>query len=155
MKSISDLLADHPFFRDLTTAQLATIAGCGVNIHARTDQSILRAGQPANHFYVIRSGKVAIEIDSPQKGSITIDTISAEDILGVSWLLPPFLWEFNARALEPISAISIDAECLRQKCDEDPSLGYEMFKRFAGLIRNRLVSTRMQVLDVYGSHVSE
>ncbi len=103
---------------------------------------------------MLRRGKVAIEIDTPRKGPLVIETIGAGDILGVSWLLPPYRWAFDARAVEPTGAIALDAHCLRGKCDGDPVLGYELFKRFAGLIRDRLTATRLRALDLYGSHVS-
>lgn len=154
MRSISDLLAQHPFFADLTDDQFELIAGCGVNKHFRADEQILRVSDPADVFYVLRSGKVAIEVDTPRRGPIIIETLSAGDILGVSWLLPPYRWAFDARAVEPTSAIGLDAACLRGKCDEDAVLGYTLFKLFAGLVRDRLVTTRMQILDLYGSDVS-
>jgi CRP/FNR family cyclic AMP-dependent transcriptional regulator len=154
VKSISDLLAEHPFFSTLSPEDLDLLAGCGTNYHFKPDQQILVANDPADFFYVLRSGKVAVEIDTPGRGPIVIETIGAGDILGVSWLLPPYRSSFDARAVEPTRAVGLDATCIRKKCDEDPVLGYELFKRFAGLIRNRLTATRMQVLDLYSSHDS-
>ncbi len=78
-----------------------------------------------------------------------IETIGPGQILGVSWLLPPYTWTFDARAVEPTSAISIDGACLRGKCEDDPVLGYEFFKRFAGLFHERLHAARLQLLDLY------
>ncbi len=154
MKSISDLLSEHPFFAGLPEDHLVLVAGCGTNVHFDADQTILQAEEPADRFFVLRRGKVAIEIDTPRKGPLVIETIGAGDILGVSWLLPPYRWAFDARAVEPTGAIALDAHCLRGKCDGDPVLGYELFKRFAGLIRDRLTATRLRALDLYGSHVS-
>ncbi len=150
MKSIPDLLDEHPFFADLDAATRELIAGCGINVHVGSDEMILTANEAADRFYVVRRGKVAVEIDSPH-GSIVLETLGAGDILGVSWMLPPYRWTFDARAIDDTSAISIDAACLRAKCDDDPALGYELFKRFAGLVHNRLQATRLQLLDVYGS----
>lgn len=151
MKSISDLLSEHPFFAGLPAEHLALIEGCGTNVHFAEDEVILHADQPADLFYVLRRGKVAIEIDTPRKGPLVIETIGAGDILGVSWLLPPYRWAFDARAVESTSAVALDAACLRGKCDDDPVLGYALFNRFAALMGERLQATRLQLLDVYGA----
>lgn len=154
MKSISDLLSEHPFFAGLAEDDLALIAGCGTNVHFEPDRMILCADEPADLFYVVRRGMVAIEIDTPRKGPLVIETIGSGDILGVSWLLPPYRWDFDSRAVEETDVVALDAACLRGKCDEDPVLGYELYKRFAGLIRDRLTATRIRLLDLYGSDVS-
>ena len=154
MKSIKDLLGDHPFFEDLPAETLELIAGCGVNVHYGPDDAVLAAHEPADRFFVIRSGRVAIEIDTPRRGPLIIETIGAGDLVGVSWLLPPYRWTFDGRAIDDTSAVAIDAACLRGKCDDDPALGYELFKRFAALIRDRLQASRIQLLDLYGNEAS-
>ena len=154
MKSIEDLLRAHRFFAELPDDVLVTLAGCGTNVHFDTDSQIIQADTAADEFFVIRSGRVAVELHTPRGGLLVLDTIAEDEVLGISWLLPPYRWTFDARALEPTSAIALDAACLRGKCDADPVLGYEMFKRFAGLVRGRLQATRMQLLDMYGSHDS-
>lgn len=154
MKSIPDLLSEHPFFADLSGETLELVAGCGRNVHFRPDARIIAANEPADVFYVLRTGRVAIEVDTPHRGPLVIETIGPGDLLGVSWLLPPYRWTFGARAVDSTSAIGIDAACLRGKCDDDPALGYEMFKRFAGLVRDRLQATRLQLVDVYGNGTS-
>ncbi len=154
MKSIGDLLAEHPFFAGLPEDTLELIGGCGVNVRFGEDERILTENDPADTFYVLRSGRVAIEVDNPRQGPLVIETIGPGELLGVSWLLPPYRWSYDGRAVEPTSAVAIDAACLRGKCDDDPELGYEMFKRFAGLVRDRLHATRLQLLDLYGNGAS-
>ena len=154
MKTISDLLHDHAFFAGLDEPTLELISGCGVNVRFGTDDHILSVNNAADRFYVLRSGKVAVEIDQPRSGPIIVETLGPGEILGVSWMLPPHRWTFDARAIEDTSAVAIDATCLRGKCDDDPALGYELFKRFAGLVHDRLQATRLQLLDVYGSDAS-
>ncbi|MDH3707805.1 MAG: cyclic nucleotide-binding domain-containing protein [Acidimicrobiia bacterium] len=154
MKSIADLLHEHPFFAGLEPAALDLIAGCGHNEHFDVDQQILTENDPADTFYVLRRGRVAIEIDTPRQGPLIIETVSAGDILGVSWLLPPYRWTYDARAIDATDAVALDAACLRGKCDDDPVLGYELFKRFAGLVRDRLHASRMQLVDLYGNRAS-
>ncbi len=154
MTAIDELLAEHPFFAGLTPEHVELIAGCGVNVHLAPGASVFDEGQPADTFYVLRRGSVAIEIAVPDREPMVVETVGAGEVLGMSWLLPPYRWTFDGRARDDISAVELDAACLRGKCDADPALGYELYKRFAGLMRDRLQATRLQLLDVYGSHVA-
>ena len=154
MKSIADLLHDDPFFAGLDDETLLLIAGCGRNVHFDVDAQIFSAGEAADTFWVIRRGQVAVEIDAARGRPLVLETIGAGDLLGVSWILPPFRMDFDARATESTSAVAIDAACLRGKCDDDPELGYELYRRFAGVVRDRLQAARFQLLDLYGSNAS-
>jgi CRP-like cAMP-binding protein len=111
---------------------------------------ILREGEEANHFYLIRSGKVTLQLMTPNKGPVIIQTLHEGDILGWSWLIPPFTWHFDAQAIELTRMIALDGKCLRTKCESDHDLGYELLKRFADILTKRLESTRLQLLDIYG-----
>ena len=153
MRDLSDLLADHPFFRGLRPDDVALIAGCGSNVHYAANEMVFREGAAADHFYLLRHGRVALEIDSPERGALVVLTVGAGDVVGWSWLVPPYRMSCDARALEPVRATQFDGACIRRKCDEDPRLGYELLKRFAGVIGQRLRATRLQVLDVYGTRV--
>jgi hypothetical protein len=90
-----------------------------------------------------------VEVIAPQRGAITIETVGDGELLGWSWLIPPFQWHFDARALNLTRAIALDARCLRGKCDADPALGYELLKRFSQVMEQRLEATRLQLLDLY------
>ena len=92
-----------------------------------------------------------LEVNVPEKGAFIIQTIRDGDVLGWSWLFPPYRWNFDIRAVELIRAIALDAKCLRTKCDEDHDLGYEMMKRFSVILVERLRATRLQVLDLYAA----
>lgn len=112
---------------------------------------IFREGEEANQFFLVREGKVAIEVFVEGRGPLTIQTLSIGEILGWSWLVPPYQYRFDARAVDVVRAIALDGKCLRAKCDGDARLGYELLKRFAVVMTQRLEATRMQVLDVYGA----
>ena len=155
MQSLQSILEKHKFFEGMETSYLELITGCASNIRFKTGDLIFREGEEANHFYIIRQGKIALEIPMPGRGSIPIQTIGEGDVLGWSWLYPPYYWVLNARALEPVRAIALDGECLRTKCDEDPRLGYELMKRFSYIIMNRLQAARLQMIDIYGNRVKE
>jgi CRP/FNR family cyclic AMP-dependent transcriptional regulator len=151
-QTLEPLLAEHPFLRGLEPRYLALLVGCAANVRFEAGDYIFREGEEADRFYIIRHGKVALELFTPERGALTIQTLGAGDVLGWSWLFPPYRWRFEARALELTRAIALDGACLRRKCDEDHSLGYELVKRFAHVIVERLQATRLQLLDVYGAH---
>ena len=146
------ILAEHPFFKGLDQKKLQFIAGCAMNVRFDEGKFLFREGEDANTFYVIRAGKVAIEIFSPKRGALTIQTLREGDVLGWSWLFPPYRWHFDAKALELTRAISLDGKCLRDKCEEDHDLGYELMKRFSDVMIQRLQATRLQVLDLYAEN---
>ncbi len=110
---------------------------------------LFREGEDANHFYLVRRGRVALEVSAPQRKPIVVDTVEEGDILGWSWLVPPYRWRFSARAVDTTIAIALDGTCLRAKCEENHDLGYELLKRFALVMVRRLEHTRLQLLDVY------
>ncbi len=152
MQSLEPYLAEHPFLKGLEPNHIKILAGCASNVRFDVGQFILREGEDANNFYIIRHGKVAIELFAAERGAITIQTIGEGEILGWSWLIPPYRWRFDARAIEITRAIALDGKCLRTKCEQDHNLGYELLKHFAHVIALRMEATRLQLLDVYGVH---
>jgi CRP-like cAMP-binding protein len=149
-RGIETLLAEHPLFKDLPPDDLALIAGCGKNVRFEEGRYIFREGEPANEFYLIRHGLVALEIFSPERGPLVTETVGEGEVLGWSWLFPPYRWSSDARALELTRAVALDGACLRGKCETDPRLGYELMGRFAQIIMERLHATRVRLLDIYG-----
>jgi len=150
MHTLEPILAEHPFLKGLQQEHIELLVGCASNVRFEAGAFVFRQGEEANHFYILRDGKVAVELFAPQKGAVAIDTYGEGDVLGWSWLIPPYHWRFDARAIEPTRAISLDARCMRTKCENDHDLGYELMKRFARIIEQRLDATRWQLLDVYG-----
>jgi CRP-like cAMP-binding protein len=126
------------------------MAGCASNVRFAASADLFREGERADQFYLLRHGRVALQVFVPGQGRITIETLQAGDVLGWSWLFPPYLWHFDAQALELTRALAFDGECLRAKCDEDHDLGYTLMQRFARIMMQRLHATRLQLLDVYG-----
>lgn len=150
IRGLESLLAEHPFFDGLEPDYVSFIAGCGSNVTFQPNEYIFREGESADHFYIIRHGSVQLEIFVPERGPLVVDTIAQGDVLGWSWLFPPYRWSLDARAPELVRAVALDGACLRGKCDDDHHLGYELMKRFAPIISKRLNATRLQLLDVYG-----
>ncbi len=151
MENLERILTEHPFLKGLDEKHIELIVGCASNVIFKAGDFIFREGEPADSFYFIRHGRVLIETYVPQKGAIIIRSREEGEILGWSWLVPPYRWHFDARAVELTRAIALDGKCLREKCQKDHDLGYEIMKRFALIIAERLEATRLQLMDVYGN----
>jgi CRP-like cAMP-binding protein len=149
MQTLEPILAKHAFFKDLETPYLKLVVGCASNVVFREGQMISRRGGDADRFYLIRHGRVAVELHAAGRGTITVQTLGEGDILGWSWLIPPYQWDFDARAVELTRAIAMDGTCLRTKSDADHNLGYELLTRFVRVLVGQLEATRIQLLDLY------
>jgi CRP-like cAMP-binding protein len=150
MESLARIVRDLPLFAGLNEDFCELITGCVRNIRFAPGEYLFREGQPADEMYLLRAGRVALEVTAPGRGAVTFQTLGEGELVGLSWLVPPWRWTYDARALETVRAIGIDAACLRGKCEADPALGYEMMKRFMPVLVERLHATRLQMLDVYG-----
>jgi CRP/FNR family transcriptional regulator, cyclic AMP receptor protein len=151
VRSIAEYLGGHPFFAVLDTASVQEVAGCARNEHIRAGQYLFREGGKADHFYVIMHGRITLELPSPGAGPLVLETVSDGEVLDWPWLIPPHQWPFDARAAEPTSVASLESACLRAKCDADPRLGYELILRVAQIMSDRLLATRLRLLDLYGA----
>ena len=149
-KGIPELLAEHTFFHAMQPSTLALVAGCAKNVHFEAGNYIAHEGDDAITFYALRRGRVAVEIYSPERGPLTVQTLGPGDILGWSWLFPPHNWRFDAVALESTSAVEFDGSCLRAKVENDPVLGYEFVRRFAQVIVKRLEAASLQLAEWAG-----
>ena len=147
---LGPVLARHPFFAGLDAQALDLLSGCAANMRFKPGDYLAREGDPADHFHIIRSGRISVEIGIPGRGPHMLQTLGEGEVLGWSWLVPPHRWHFDARAIDPVRAIGLDAECLRAKCDDDHRLGYRLLSRFAGAMAKRLKAARIQLMDVYG-----
>jgi CRP-like cAMP-binding protein len=152
VESLEVLIAGHSFFSDLEEKYVRSLTGCAANVRFDSGTYVFHEGEPADHFYLIRQGRVAVEISAPPQKPIIVQTLSAGDVLGWSWLVAPYQWRFHARAVESVRAIALDGKCLRARCEENHDLGYELLKRFAQIMTQRLEATRFQLLDVYAPH---
>jgi CRP/FNR family cyclic AMP-dependent transcriptional regulator len=139
-------VALHPFLAGMNRTQLALLTDCAMPVHFKTGQTIFREGEMANRFYLIESGKVLLESSDGPENSVLIETIGAGDLLGWSWMFPPYIWRFTARAVESTSAIFFYGTILREYCERDASLGYELFKRMAPVMIRRMQNAREKIV---------
>lgn len=149
MRTIADFLAGHPFFDGLDPQWLDLMVGCASNTHVKPGAHLFHEGEPADTFYVVRHGRVAIETSTPT-GSVVLDTAHDGDVVGWSWLVAPYRWTFDARATEETSLVVLDGACLRGKCEASPELGYALLQRVVQTMSGRLQSARARLLDLYG-----
>ncbi len=149
METITELLASHPFFAGLSPGAVELIAGCASSVHFAEGDRIFDEGEPASLFYAIRHGGVALELHSPAKGPLVIDTMNEGEVLGWSWLVPPYRYFSAAQAVTPVSAIALDGACLRGKCEADAELGYQLLKRVTTVMYHHMQAARLRLLDLY------
>lgn len=153
MSDITDLkvmLAEASVFKGLDDAIIAEIAGCATLERFEADSYLIRDGHPARHMYVIRHGTVAVELNAPPAGRVTLQTVHEGEVLGWSWLLGGRrAWTFDGRATTLVRAVAINGECLLGKIDTNHELGFQVMKRMVGVMAARLTAARMQMLDLY------
>jgi CRP/FNR family transcriptional regulator, cyclic AMP receptor protein len=150
METLERLLRGHKFFQDLKPDYVTLLVGCATNVRFTEQSFLLREGEPADRFFLIREGMVAVQIASPGRHPIVVQTMIDGEVVGFSWLFGPHTNEFDVRALTPVRAVQLDGVCLRNKCDQDPRFGYELMQRFAQIAVQRLQATRLRLLDMYG-----
>ena len=150
MRTIAQLLADAPVFARLDDAQRELVAGCGRNVRLEAGERLFREGEQADTFYVLRHGAVALELRVAGRRPLVLETLHDGDVVGWSWLVPPYRWAFDARVTEPTAAVALDGACLRGKAQADAELGHALHAAFTPVIVERLQATRLRLLDLYG-----
>jgi CRP/FNR family cyclic AMP-dependent transcriptional regulator len=145
--SVDALIQKHPFSADLSPHQQRILSDCAVLDHFYTGEIILQQGDPANRFYLIQQGRVGVEVWRRERGATVLQTLGPGEVLGWSWLFPPYYWQFTARALENTEALLLMAAPLRAECETDSRFGYELMKRVARVMLNRLQGTRRMLAD--------
>jgi CRP-like cAMP-binding protein len=148
--TIEAQLHEHPFFAGLAEPTIALLAGHATEVRFAPGSYLFHEGEPAEEFVAVRDGRVTIELHTPAGGGAVLDTAHAGDVVGWSWLIPPYRWMFDARATEETDAVVFDAAALRAACEADPGVGYALTRRIAQVMAHRLQSARVRLLDLYG-----
>ncbi len=151
MQTIDELIAEAPVFAGLKPDYLQLISSWGRLMDIDADEYVLREGERAQTFYIIRRGAIALEVRGAGRAVLVVDTKHDGDIVGWSWLFAPYRWQFDGRTTEPCSLVAIEGARLRDQCEDDHEFGYQLMRRFAGGLQELLQNTRMQLLDVYGN----
>jgi CRP-like cAMP-binding protein len=136
----------HPFVRGMSAENLAVLTGCAMPTVFDANYLIFREGEIANRFYLLLEGRVQLEAEALDRPGVPVDQLGAGDVLGWSWLFPPYTWNFSARTLEPVKAVFFYGTWLRERSETDLTLGYELMQRTASVLMRRLQATRQQLV---------
>jgi CRP-like cAMP-binding protein len=147
---IEGILSTHPFLKGLPDEWLGDLADRAASTVWPTGHRIFDEGRTADSFWLIRHGLVALDLHVPGRGDVVIETLGPDTVLGWSWLFPPHVWHFGAFAVQETHALEFDAAGVLGICDRDPALGYDLSRRFMGVLLDRLQNTRLRLLDLYG-----
>ena len=151
IETTADALAAHPFLHGLSRDHLAVLAGTACDVTFPVRHRLFEDGGSANRFWLLQSGHVALDLHVPGQGRMKIDTIGMGELLGWSWLFPPYRWAFGAVAASPVEAFEFDARAVRARCESDPVLGYEVTRRLALVVAKRLQATRVRLITAAAS----
>jgi CRP-like cAMP-binding protein len=155
VQTLEPIVAELPLFKGMKREHIQLITGCAANVKFEAGEFVGREGERADMFWVIRQGRVALEIHAPGRGPLTIQTIGEDEVVGWSWLVQPNQLRFDVHALTATRALRFDGKCLRGKFATDHELGYEMMQRFSHVIVSRLEAMSLQLMDLYGTFQGE
>lgn len=147
LQTLGDAIAEHPFARGLRPEYLNVLADCAMPVRFESGDVIAREGEVANRFYLIQEGEITLEVDRPDREPIPIETVRAGEVLGWSWFFLPYHWHFTARATAPTRAIFFYGTRLREQCEKDHDLGFELAKRVSQVLMQRLGATMRQLVE--------
>jgi CRP/FNR family transcriptional regulator, cyclic AMP receptor protein len=150
MTTLTEMVAEHRFTKGLNPRYLHLLTECASLEHFAAQQMIFEEGGPADRFYLIHTGLVALQTFVPGHGVTTIQTLGTGEALGWSWLVPPYRWHFSAVAVEPVEAVSICAPMMKDRMEENHDFGYAILLQMGPVMLERLQSTRMRLLEAYG-----
>ena len=144
-------VTDLAFFAGLSPEQLRQLCEAGRPASYRPGERLFAEGGPADRFWLVETGSVALDLRVPGRGDQVIETLSGGSVLGWSWLHPPYRWQFGAVAREALDTIAFGGASVRTRCDADPAFGYAMLRLFVPVITDRLHATRLRLLDLYAT----
>lgn len=141
-KDLAETIGEHHFFKGVMQAHLELLASCASYQNFADNQYLGRQGERTEYFYLVLRGRIVLEASG-----VAVQAVEPDEILGWSWLVPPYSWRFDARALESSRTIALDAKSLRDLCDAHPDMGYELLRRLVQVTAQRLETTRQQLVD--------
>lgn len=147
MSSKQDYLATHAFFKGMNEDFIRLLSEFVTERHVGKGEVLFQPGKPADKFYLLRSGQVSVQVPALVGPPLELQTLGEHQLLGWSWLIPPYRWSFLARALEDSEVYEFDGRAILAHCEKDPKFGYELFKRFTALMSERLDAARQKMID--------
>ena len=149
---IRELLENHTFADQLAPEHINTLAALAESRSYKVGEYLTRTGKPATHCHLICHGQVSVELYEPGRGPCAVETLSSADsVLGWSWLVEPYTWCFDSRAVEPTEALALETKALRAAFETDHEFGYQVLMRFVPVFAERIRTSRLQLTDMYSS----
>jgi CRP-like cAMP-binding protein len=150
METIEPILAAQPFFRGLEARHLKDLAACATKVNFESGQFLCRAEEEASRLYLLLSGRVSVEIFSARRGPMTLQALGPGDVMGWLWFDSKlYHWHMDARAVGLTRALSFEVGCLREKCEADHELGFEVMRRYAHSLAVRFRVISLQLTDMF------
>ncbi len=147
MTSKEEYISAHDFFSGLNQDVIETLSDFATERHVSAGEALFQQGKPAEKFYLLRNGKVSIQVPALVGPPLELQILGESQILGWSWLIPPYRWNFQARAVEDTDVIEFDGSAILARCEKDAEFGYELLKRFTGLMSARLEAARLKMME--------
>jgi CRP/FNR family transcriptional regulator, cyclic AMP receptor protein len=142
------ILGAHPFLRGVPEHHVAWLAAHTRSVKVPDRHRLFEEGGTADRFWLIQAGQVALDTLIPGRGRVIIEYVSRGEVVGLSWLFPPYRWGFGAVTTQPLQAFELDAKAIRAECSRDPAFGHEITERFLHVTLHRLQATRNRLIDV-------
>jgi CRP/FNR family transcriptional regulator, cyclic AMP receptor protein len=144
-------LAAHAFLRGLPPDLLARLAGIAAEVSVPAGHRFFEEGGPAERFWLIRTGHVALDMRLPGRPRLIVETLGDGDMIGISWVAPPQEWQYGAEAVRPTTAFELTAGPVIALCDSDPAFGYQLTRRLLAVAAGRLHASRVRLMDLYAA----
>jgi len=145
--TIAEILSEKNFFFGLKPEYINFLAGCASKRQIRKDEVLFPHGQTADRFFMVLSGRITLEVAAIEGPPLELQSVGADEMLGWSWLIPPYKWTFQARTVEPTEVLEFDGKAVFERCEKEPELGYELLKRFSALMSERLAFARRKMME--------
>lgn len=152
MSTVQQIIKEHPFLRSFSREYVEILCDCAQEKQFEAGELIFREGDIADRFYLILSGKVVLATELPSHGHLTVQQLGPDDVLGWSWLFPPYVWHFQASTLETTRTICFNGAHLLILCERNHEFGYDLMKRLAQVLIQRLQATQKQLANLQSSH---
>lgn len=144
-------LGGHAFLRGMADRHLATLARACWVAPMPAGHRLFEEGGAAHRFWILQTGHVALDVHTPGRRRLLVETLGPGDLVGLSWLVPPYEWQFGATAVQDTVAFEVNALAVRAACEENTALGYELLRRVMAAAASRLHATRVRMLDLYSA----
>jgi CRP/FNR family cyclic AMP-dependent transcriptional regulator len=146
-QSTTEYLSAHEFFSEFSDDVLKFLCECSSTREIKKGQILFRQGEHADKFYVVRNGRISIQMPAIMGPTLEIQTLGKDQVLGWSWLISPYQWNFQTKAEEDSELLQFDGTAILARCEQEPKFGYELLKKFAGLMSVRLNAARQKMMD--------